>query len=382
VRIAAGLGLALCAYLAVAGIRSSGPAGCDPSAGCGELLSGRWSAWFGLPVSLPASLVYLGIFLSSRFVKCEDRAWRFRPAGRMLAMTTALAAASAIWFLLIHAAEKAVCPYCLAVHACGLLAAGLVWRRLRRWPRELLKPAGAGLAILVLGQSVVFRHPYRVQADVVVPRIIAQPTGEHAAHVRISVEGRIFDLDPEKLPVLGSPHARHFIVLMSDYTCEHCRVTHRMIERTAELRDEQVGVIVLPVLLDPAGNPFLPRGATHPMPKDCALTRLALAVYCAKPAAFAEMNRWLFAADRVRNEAEAQTYAERLVGPDALRDAQRDPRIQQITLAGCELFARTGNGMLPKMRIGSMQISGAVDDENALSSWIGTAWSAGPPAGP
>lgn len=369
-------GLALCLFLSIASFSDSAPVGCGPGAGCGHLLAGRFSAWFGMPVSLPACFVYLMMVISSRFVKVEDRTWRLRYSGRFLAASTALAALAALWMIGIQAvAERAACFYCLSLHGCGLLAAGLVWQRLRRWPRELLRPAGAGLAILILGQTVVFRHPYRVDADVVRP--VDTTLASRSApdrHVRIKVGGKSFDLDPATLPILGSPRADHFIVVLSDYTCEHCRVTHRMLERSEKTWGDRIGVIVLPVPLDPSINPYLPAGATHPMPQDRSLTEMTLAVFCAKPAAFAEMNRWLFAEDRVRDESEARTFAEKLVGAQALRGAERDSRIRQITLTGCELFARGGGGMIPRMLIGKRQITGAVDDPKALASWVAAQW--------
>lgn len=360
------------------GFRSSGLLGCGPSGGCGKLVSGRWSDWFGVPVSVPAALVYLGMLCSALRVRHDDRAWRVRPAGKWLALTTALAAAAATWFVMLNAAEKSLCPFCLCLHASGLAAAGPVWQRLRRWPRELLRPAGAALAVLIFGQLLAPRHPYRVQADVVTPAATgprkALATGQP---VSIIVDGRRFDLDPGRLPVLGSPTARHFIVVMSDYTCEHCRTTHRMLERSQDLFGSRIGVIVLPVLLDPSGNPYLPPGATHPLTQDRALTRLALSVFRADPTKFGEMNRWLFAEDRVRGEAETRAYAEQLIGADALRNAETDLRISEITLTGCELFARTGNGMLPKMLIGSTQISGAVEDPSVVLAAIGRQWKDG-----
>jgi hypothetical protein len=233
------------------------------------------------------------------------------------------------------------------------------------------------MAILILGQTIVFRHPYRVEADVVRRTGLTTTSRQQLEpdrHVRIEAGGKSFDLDPASLPILGSPQSDHFIIMLSDYTCEHCRVTHRMLERSEKTWGNRIGVIVLPVLLDASANPYLPAGVTHPMPQDRALTELALAVYCARPAAFAEMNRWLFAEDRVRDEAEARKYAEELIGIQALQAAERDPRIRQITLTGCELFARGGGGMIPRMLIGRRQITGAVDDPDALASWMAAEW--------
>ena len=227
---------------------------------------------------------------------------------------------------------------------------------LRHWSRRLLTPAGAGLAILVLGQAVVFRHPYNVQADVI--GTVTKPSAAADHHARIVADGRLFDLDPAKLPVIGSTGASHFIVVLSDYTCEHCRVTHRMLERSERILGDRVGVIVLPVLLDPAANPYLPLGSTHPLPQDVALTRIALGVYCARPAAFAEMNRWLFAEDRVRKKPKRGHMPKNWSARKRMRSAERDTRISPIILTGCELFARSGSGSIPRMLIGSTQISG------------------------
>jgi len=380
VRALAALGLGLCCYLFVMTLMGSEPLGCNPVTGCGKALAGRWSAWFGMPISLPAAGVYLAILISARCVKSEDRTWRLRYSGRSLAATTAMAAISGAWLLWVQfASGKNVCGYCLCVHCCGLLSAGLVWQRLRRWSRQLLTPAGAGLVILILGQAVVFRHPYGVRAGAIANGT-RRPTPADR-HLRITAGGRLFDLDAQALPTLGSPTANHFIVVLSDYTCEHCRLTHRTLERSGQLFSNQVGVIVLPVLLDPAANPYLPPGVTNPLPQDAALTRIALAVFCVKPTAFAEINRWLFAEDRVRGEAETRAYAEQLVGPETLRSAERDPRIRQMILTGCELFARGGSGAIPKMLIGSTEISGAVEDAPALAQVVQREWGIQPTTG-
>ncbi|HEY2589469.1 MAG TPA: thioredoxin domain-containing protein [Tepidisphaeraceae bacterium] len=305
-------------------------------------------------------------------------------------IATGLAAAAGIWFITIQlTVVGAVCKYCLAIHACGITSAGLVWARAGWRERRCLALVGLGLLVLITGQVVPAPHPYESKAGVVAtapsrpmpasptsqPQLQLQP--EPDRHMRFVAGGRFFDLDPAKFPVLGSPRARHFVIVMSDYTCEHCRVTHRMLERSFASFGDDVGVIVLPMLLDPASNPYLPPGVAHPLPQDTALTRLALAVLCAKPEAFGEMNRWLFAEDRVRNEDEARAYATKLIGADALRAAEADPRIRQIILTGCELFARTGNGAIPKMLIGSMMITGPVSDAQELRTVMQREWGGG-----
>jgi hypothetical protein len=151
-----------------------------------------------------------------------------------------------------------------------------------------------------------------------------------------------------------------------------------MLERSLPLfGDEAIGVIVVPMLLDPSSNAYLPPGVTQPPSQDAALTRIALAVFCAKPQAFGEMNRWLFARDRVRGESEARAYATKLIGAETLEQAERDPRIREIILTGCELFARTGNGAIPKMLVGTTMIVGPVDDVSELRGPIRREWGGG-----
>ena len=379
VRVIAAAALFICVYLVMISLTHSAPLGCGPAGGCNQLLAGRWSTWFGMPVSLPAAGVYLTTLIAACLVKSEDPAWFQSRVGRILASAAALAAMSAIWFLSLQFFQtKTFCKYCIAIHACGLLLGTLIFGSVRAPKLRFLRPAAIGLAILLLGQGVAIPNPYGVRAGAVetsVTRIEKKVAGSEpvAQHPRLIVGGRLFDLDPAQLPRLGSASAQHFIIVISDYTCEHCRVTHRMLERSEDVLGPQVGVIVLPMLLDPAENPYLPRGVTAP-PQDRELTRIALAVFCARPAAFPEMNRWLFAEERSRTQEEARAYASHLVGPDALRSAESDPRVRQISLLGCELFARCGNGMIPKMLIGSTDVSGPVADVTVLLNPIRAEW--------
>lgn len=390
--IAAVCGFVLSLSVTVVSARHAIPAGCGPGAGCGQVLGSRWSHWFGLPVAVLGTGIYLVILSAIPRPHARRRLWHRRLADPALLIATAFAAIAAPWFLLLQiTALGTFCKYCLAIHACGVVCAAIVWYHAGRRQRRLLPWAGVGLAVLIAGEMFPSPHPYTLQAGVIADAPQArsasapapQPDSEPAVvpidhHVRFVAGNRLFDLDPATLPVLGSPGARHFIVVMSDYTCEHCRVTHRMLERSLPLfGDEAIGVIVLPMLLDPASNPYLPPGVMEPAPQDAALTRLALAVFCTKPEAFGEMNRWLFAKDRIRSESEARAYATKLIGAEALEQAERDPRIREIMLTGCELFARTGNGAIPKMLVGTTMIVGPIEDASELRGPIRREWGGG-----
>ncbi len=172
------------ADLSILGSARAHVAGCGGLGDCGDLLAGRWSAWFGLPVAFPASLVYLAILCSSRVLSKATTARggcgmpggfspcprRWRP-GRRFGSSSSTSPSG----------KSAPCAWRHMRAACR--PPRLSGQKLRRWPRALLRPAGVGLAILVLGQALVFRHPYRLQADT-----ITQSTRRPDRHVRILAE--------------------------------------------------------------------------------------------------------------------------------------------------------------------------------------------------
>jgi len=151
---------------------------------CESVLGSRWATWFGLPVGVPAVAVYAGILAAAILIDprfspvLRERAWQ------ALILLAVPAAGAGLWFtgLLIFQSD-ATCPYCLGVHACGLVVAGLVLaggpigaaHAERQWVHALGATAGArqapaqvavsartalelglvgvvGVAVLVLGQ--------------------------------------------------------------------------------------------------------------------------------------------------------------------------------------------------------------------------------------
>jgi len=163
---------------------------------CDAVLGSRWATWFGLPVSVPAVAVYAGILAASILIDprfsplLRERAWQ------ALILLGVPAAGAGLWFtgLLVFQGD-AICPYCLGVHACGLVVAGLVLaggpiggsHAERQWIHVLGATAGArrtpaqvavsgrtalelglvglvGVAVLVLGQSFTSPPPsYRIE---------------------------------------------------------------------------------------------------------------------------------------------------------------------------------------------------------------------------
>ena len=124
IRLLAVVAIAVSSYLAVVTFNNSGPAGCGDAAtsmGCDEVLGTRWSSWFSIPVSVFAVVNYLLLFYYSFQVTRHRSA---RTPFRLFGFTAGLAA---VWFLFLQffVLEK-FCPYCIAVHICGLAISGLI----------------------------------------------------------------------------------------------------------------------------------------------------------------------------------------------------------------------------------------------------------------
>jgi uncharacterized membrane protein/protein-disulfide isomerase len=131
-RIAALVALAVCVYLAWVALQGSKIAGCGETGpvDCESVLQSQWSRWFSLPVSIPAAGVYALLLVALLFVggatsPIASLAWKGAIA------LSLMAAGAAIWFITLQFFWlQSLCTYCLVVHGCGLLIAGLICTRL------------------------------------------------------------------------------------------------------------------------------------------------------------------------------------------------------------------------------------------------------------
>ncbi len=122
-RIAALGAIVVSAYLGWVTATSGSVAGCgsDGVFDCSHVMTSRWSKVLGIPVSVPSLMLY-AIVLTLLSVP-QQVSKRF-DALRWPAITFAAFCAgfAAVWFvgLQLFSVEH-LCPYCLGVHACGLL---------------------------------------------------------------------------------------------------------------------------------------------------------------------------------------------------------------------------------------------------------------------
>ncbi len=122
--VAAGVSL----YLAVSSFTATPVVGCSgESAGCSEVLASRWSKWFGLPVAAFGGLTYLALLGCTFALGGQDQE-SGSPLAWVVSIALGLAAAgSAAWFIGVQLiAVGSLCPWCMAVHACGIITAILL----------------------------------------------------------------------------------------------------------------------------------------------------------------------------------------------------------------------------------------------------------------
>ena len=129
----------------------------------------------------------------------------------------------------------------------------------------------------------------------------------------MTVAGKKFSLNTRHWPLLGDPDAKYVFVEMFDYTCSHCRRTHKAIDGAFKEYGEDLAIIALPVPIDRACNDAI-RSNGHP--GACELAKLSVAVWRVSPAKFHEYHDWMF--QSTRSYSSAKTKAEQLVGKDQL----------------------------------------------------------------
>lgn len=424
VRILSLVAMSIAGYLAYNAIANAQPAGCGPTGGCGEVLSSRWSKLFGVPVSIPAMLVYAGIIVGTFFITPGKRDTTRRDAWLVLITLAIFAGLGAIWFIGLQLfVIKAVCPYCMTDHACGLIAAGIL---LVRAPlsksKSTLKPPrgtfamvmtvavfGAFVALQVrypastatidiggkdyptdrngpgvkdrinkdeIGKDRAGKHTVGKDGSTIPPGFVAvkgikdpseiDPNSEIWLKLRSGpAPNGYVSLPRREFPVLGTYDAEHLFVALVDYTCPHCRDLHGHLHAMHKrYGEQQISFLIVPMPLDAKCN-FNVR-ETHPRHKDaCALAKTALIVYRAAPEKFSEFDDWLFSSSKgARTETEAVEKAIEVLGQERYKEVAADPWIDQQILRDVTLYSLSSTSTdrrIPRLLYKGITISGPAD---------------------
>jgi uncharacterized membrane protein len=301
---------------------SGGPmAGCGAGSGCDEVMGSPWAYVLGLiPVSIPAVVVYLLMILCLSFLGADaslDRfLWPF-----MLFLSGGIAGA-ALWFAWLQIGVlHAFCKYCTLLHLLGCVVAGLVLFQHRRWPWFAAGLAAAALFAVVQSYTKPFIYD----------------SGRTEAPLPAFEEGEV--------PVIGPSlsDSEESLTLLFDFQCAHCRRLHRLLPDLSE----QYRIFLAPVPLSSACNPYIPASGIDRFQGSCQLTRLAMAVWYARPEEASAY--WDFLLEGA-SPAEAENRALELLG-EGFADALADPRTESYLRKVEELFGRTstqGSSAVPR----------------------------------
>jgi uncharacterized membrane protein len=309
------LGLGLSSYLTFVALAGDGrPAGCgeDTSGGCAAILAGEWSRWFGVPVAALAVVVYaaagVGLFM------------RWRGLDGLRSATAVALLGAAVWFVGLQALHlEGWCAWCTATHGVGAaLGVVLLMGQLRSGGNAWTGCTVGALGVVTLIGGQLLDPPPAAAAN---PRQSA--AAESDGQTLTLLDGRL-TLDLQTEPIIRPDDASAdapLLIKLFDYACPHCRSAHEM---AREL--DGVSVLLVPVPLSPACNPYQ-KPPVHPrLRESCDLAKLTLAVHAVDPAALGPFHDWVFAEPTPPTYDAALEYARTRVDPLLLKLAWQDPR--------------------------------------------------------
>lgn len=403
------IAMAGAAYLGWVETHSGHAAGCGVESGCNAVLQSRWAYWLGLPVSLPALLVYVALFGATILLRKNTAPDEERGSWAAITILSVIVAGSAFWFVSLQAfVIQSFCKYCLTAHACGFVAAVLCLTHIpyaadpatpmwtagsgkrgvpRRAVLSLVLVGLAGVAALAAGQVLVQKELNVVKvvksagaaqstnqllaAAGLPAEIVPESPNAHLVAPRtLSLYSNQFLIKFDTVPMMGSRDAPNVIVCLVDYTCIHCRALHPILVQMSQMFSNQLGIVCLPVTLSPECNPFIPK-STRANPDACEYARLALAVWRARPAAHRQFDDWLFTGVKPPPVGEARDHAAQLLGgADQLKSALADPWVSQQIQTDCKIhranWLAVDDSAMPQIVMGDAVSSGPINSVEHL----------------
>lgn len=336
-------------------------AGCAAGSSCDDVMGSPWAYVLGgVPVSLAAGVLYVLMLLCLLFLggsRPEDRSldrflWRLMP------LLGGCIAGAAIWFAYLQAGVlHTFCKYCSALHLLGCVLAVLVFLQARREGMRPLPWFAAGLLAAALFAFVQTRTLPDAVYD----------SGRTDADLPVFAAGEV--------PAEGQ--GEETLTLLFDFQCIHCRRLHRVFPEFLEKTQGRYRVLLCPVPLSSACNPYIPASGIDRFAGSCSLTRHALAVWFTRPEACAAYWDYLLGAgdDRAKTDlVAAERRAREILGEDYTQ-ALQDPRIKAYLDKVFELFGRTSTSEksgVPRLIAGQRWLVPETDSAEELAALVAT----------
>lgn len=411
-----GIAILLSAWLIRLSLSSGPIAGCD-AGNCGVVLASKWAKVFGAPVGLFGGAAYLilAILGARPFTTSQTTARTLASALVLLIPGAALWFVALQVFVLKAFCPWCCTTHAIASTAAGLMA--LSWRRddtraatsgntgsTRKgsrpptparpvWATASIASAAA-LAGLVLLQylSPEPPKPRMLTASMSGPSTLSDSNRTHAATAnpvpnqstnspstnavpapaptatttattatatntatrRLTLHDGRFVIDPHVYPCNGSPDADRVMLMISDYTCPHCRAAYKTLKEVREAFDGQrLGITMLP---------------SHHGGDSEELQNLMLSAWKLEPAIWADVASDLYLEKLpLKPDAVRQVLTQRL-GPGRLEaslEANRSWVKATVDLARevhAANRAKTGSGSIPQFIAGQKIVVGAPAD--------------------
>lgn len=383
-RVLLAAALVISVYLGWVSFGGSAVAGCGPESNCDKVLNSRWSKWFGFPVAVPAFFLYAFMLAAALRLAPKASPEQQRRAWSALVPAAWVVLGAVVWFVALQVfVIKAMCPFCMAAHACGLSAAAILlyiapvheppekpWQRekdvyvIPKQARLSALLAVAAVGLLVGGQLVHRSKQFEVSS---IGSANLQQTP--AARIFAIYEGR-FKFNMNDVPLIGSPSAPHAMVSLFDYTCHHCRTMHGFLKEAHRRFSNQLAIVSLPMPLDGECN-YTVRQTSPSHSNACEYARLGLAVWRADRSKHDQFDDWIFAPDHPPDLAVARQYAAELVGAVKLEAAQTNRWIDEHLQRGISIYATNyffgRQGAMPQLIVGTNLIAGTITGPELLS---------------
>ena len=336
-------------FLAWQSFGSSAIAGCD-GGNCDQILASSWARLFGMPVAILGTIVYLtAAFLGERVPQAIRST---------ILLSIPLAAA---WFVGVQLfAIGAFCTWCCVAHGLASVGAVLALSSTDFKSRRIVSPLlGSFAAVamlaslqLIVVDTAVTNSDSFVEVYELDPITTTEASSDILREVKLLNGEVTFRLD--EMPIAGVSKPTRAIVVLTDYTCPHCRQLNDVLQEAGLMLDNGVAILKLP--------------ATRKGTDSEQIHRHMLALWKASPQMHWTLERKLIEG-RIPVTAKAvEAEAKRLIGQHDFAEAtvrnhswitEQIEKTKRVREANRE---KTGKGTLPQVMVGSELVFGAHSD--------------------